>query len=344
MKKLLLLLLQYVIFLGSGIFLIWFTTRNLTPDEIISMKNALKNANYIWILPVILVLLISHYSRALRWKILMKPIGINPSISNTFFSVMIGYFFNLLVPRLGEVMKCTLLAKYEKTPVDKLIGTMVAERAVDLLTLLLIIFITVISQFNTIGGFALDLIQTFLNSKSGNFDVIKILIFVTSIVLFFFIIRFIFFRFSEVKIISSIKNTFQRILEGVTSIKNVENKPAFIFHSIFIWGLYLLSIRIGFYAMDPVAHLGMSPALSILSIGSLAMIVTQGGIGAYQLAVQNCLELYNIANIDGLAFGWLIWLAQTIMVLVTGLICLLLLPIYNNKKDEELKSFGENIK
>jgi len=338
MKKFLFLLFQYLVFLGSGIFLIWFTTKNLTPSEIANMQNALKNANYIWVLPIVLILLLSHYCRALRWKLLLKPIGIVPSTTNTFFSVMIGYFFNLLVPRLGEVMKCTVLSKYEKTPVDKLIGTIVAERAVDLITLIIIIFLTVISQYSTIGAFALDLLQNFFNSKSGSFDVMKILIFISSLILFIFIIRFVFFRFAEVKLISTIKSTFKRILEGVTSIKNVENKPAFIFHSIFIWGLYLLSIRIGFYAMTPVAHLGMPPALSILSVGSLAMIVTQGGIGAYQLAVQNCLELYKILSADGLAFGWLIWLSQTIMVLTSGLICLILLPLYNNKKDEKHES------
>jgi len=339
MKKLLLLFIQYVIFLGSGFFLIWFTTKNLSPSEISNMKNALKNANYIWVLPVVFILILSHYSRALRWKILMKPIGIVPSTANTFFSVMVGYFFNLLVPRLGEVMKCTLLAKYEKTPVDKLIGTIVAERAIDLLTLILIIFITIICQFSTIGVFAINLIHNFFNSKSAPLDTIQILVLISSIVVLFFAVRFVFFRFAEVKIISTITSTFKRILEGITSIKNVQNKPAFIFHSIFIWGMYLLSISFGFFAMDPVAHLGMPPALSILSIGSLAMIVTQGGIGAYQLAVQNCLELYKILSTDGLAFGWLIWLSQTIMVLTTGLICLLLLPIYNNKKNEKHKSF-----
>jgi uncharacterized protein (TIRG00374 family) len=340
MKKLFILLLQYVIFFGAGIFLIWFTTKNLTPNEIANMKNAIKTANYFWVLPIVLILLLSHYSRALRWKLLLKPIGIIPSTANTFFSVMIGYFFNLLVPRLGEVMKCTLLAKYEKTPVDKLIGTIVAERAIDLLTLIFIILITIITQFSTIGTFALDLLHNFFNSKSGSFDVMKFLVLITSIALFIFTIRFAFFRFAEVKIIRTISSTFKRILEGVTSIKNVENIPAFIFHSIFIWGMYLLSIRIGFYAMAPVAHLGMPPALSILSIGSLAMIVTQGGIGAYQLAVQNCLELYKIFSADGLAFGWLIWLSQTLMVLITGLICLILLPIYNNKKNEKHKSIG----
>jgi uncharacterized protein (TIRG00374 family) len=332
MRKILMLLLQYIIFLGLGIFLIWFTTKNLTPDELKNMKTALKNARYIWILPVVIILLSSHYSRALRWRILMKPLGIVPSTANTFFAVMIGYFFNLLVPRLGEVMKCTLLAKYEKVPVDKLIGTMVAERAVDLITLFLIIFITLITQFNTIGGFTMELVHTFFKGKTGQFDGTKIILLIGFSCILIIVLRFIFFRFADVKIIKVLASTFKRVIEGITSIKNVENKPAFIFHSIYIWTMYLMSLRIGFFAMETVAHLDISPAFSILSIGSLAMIVTQGGIGAYQLSVQKCLELYGILNTDGLAFGWLLWLAQTLLMLFMGIICLILMPLYNNKK------------
>jgi hypothetical protein len=98
--------------------------------------------------------------------------------------------------------------------------------------------------------------------------------------------------------------------------------------------MYLMSIRLGFYAMESVSHLGIKPSFTILSFGSLAMIVTQGGIGAYQLAVQKTLLLYDVSEVAGLAYGWLLWLVQTVMVLGVGLICLILLPIYNRKPHE----------
>jgi hypothetical protein len=108
--------------------------------------------------------------------------------------------------------------------------------------------------------------------------------------------------------------------------------------------MYLLSIRLGFYAMESVAHLGIKPSFTILSFGSLAMIVTQGGIGAYQLAVQKTLLLYNISEVNGLAFGWLLWLVQTVMVLGVGLLCLFLLPIINRKPHEgNIQDKGQDI-
>jgi hypothetical protein len=98
--------------------------------------------------------------------------------------------------------------------------------------------------------------------------------------------------------------------------------------------MYLMSIRVGFYAMDAVSTLGIRPSFTILSFGSIAGIITQGGIGAYQLAVQKTLLLYDINEVDGLAFGWLLWLAQTLMVLGIGFLCLVILPLVNRKKNE----------
>jgi hypothetical protein len=102
--------------------------------------------------------------------------------------------------------------------------------------------------------------------------------------------------------------------------------------------MYLLSIRLGFFALESVSQLGMKPSLSVLSFGSIAMIITQGGIGAYQLAVQKTMTLYGISEVNGLAFGWLIWAVQTIMILVCGILSLLLLPVFNRKKNEAVPS------
>ena len=127
MRKILVTIVQYIFFLGLGFFLLWLTTRNLTSEQVKMMASSLKEAKYLLVIPAMLLLLASHYSRALRWRILMEPLGARPSRTNTFIAVMLGYFFNLLVPRLGEVMKCTLLARFEKVPADKMVGTMVGN-------------------------------------------------------------------------------------------------------------------------------------------------------------------------------------------------------------------------
>jgi len=335
--------IQYVFFLGLGIFLLWLTTRNLTPDQIAQLKGTLRDTRFSLIIPVMLLMLTAHYSRALRWKILMEPLGFVPTTSNTFFAVMLGYFFNLLVPRLGEVMKCTMLARYEKTPVDKLIGTMVAERAIDFLCLVLVMFITLFIQVDTLGDYARqEFARIFLSQGQfawGRLFLI-LLVLASLAALLFWVLR----KYAHVGIIGRVNDLIKGVWQGLTSVRFIRRKKAFILHTIFIWSVYLLCVRLGFLALEPVSHLGFRPSFTILTFGSLAMIATQGGIGAYQLAVQKTLTLYNVNEVDGLAYGWLLWAFQTVLVLVVGALCLLILPIVNRKPhDAHTTHTGEDI-
>jgi uncharacterized membrane protein YbhN (UPF0104 family) len=337
MKRIFSTILQYTIFLGLGLFLLWWTTKNLTPEEIQHLKDALNGAKYLLVLPAMIFLLLAHFSRALRWKILMEPLGFQPTTLNTFFAVMLGYFFNLLVPRLGEVMKCTMLARYEKTPVDKIIGTMVAERAIDLICLLIVIGITVLLQVDIASAFLSMEWQKMVEKEPGSNRFSGLIVTLGSMVILIILFIWIMRQFAHISIIKKIKALFLGIWQGLTSVRFVKRRGAFIFHTIFIWSMYLLSIRLGFYAMESVSHLGLKPSFTILSFGSLAMIITQGGIGAYQLVVQKTLTLYGISEVNGLAYGWLLWAVQTLMVLVVGLICLLLLPLFNKTKHEIIR-------
>lgn len=328
--------MQYALFLGLGLFLIWWSVRGLSAEEKRLLMDSLDQARYILVMPAMVLLILSHYSRALRWRLLMEPMGFQPSRMNTFFAVMLGYFFNLLMPRMGEVMKCTLLARYEKTPVDRLIGTMVAERAVDVICLLITIGATFLLQTELVGaalgpGFR-DLANN-LQDPSRLMRWLGVLLAVAAAVAG---LAWLLKRYAHVSFIAKVRNIALGIWQGLSGIRHLKKRRAFLAHTIFIWAMYLLSIRIGFYAMEPVSHLGIEPSLSILSIGSIAMIVTQGGIGAYQLAVEKVLLLYNIPAVHGLAYGWLLWAFQTVLVLVIGLICLLLLPALNRKKHESV--------
>jgi uncharacterized protein (TIRG00374 family) len=322
-------ILQFIIFLSLGVFLIWFSTKSFTADEINKVKELVFNAKPIILIPCILVLVLSHYLRALRWKMLIKPLGKTPGTLNVFLAVLTGFFFNLLFPRLGEVMKCTLLGKYEKIPVDKLIGTMVAERVLDLICLVLVIFLAISTQIDLVGGYAKELFDQILSkfnaSPTGILFMIMILLSL-SIVCYI-----IYLKTRHSLFLMKIKNWIKGIVEGLVSIRHVENKPMFIVYTLTIWFLYLASIRIGFYAMQDLVQLGWVPSLSILTFGSFAMIATQGGIGAYQFAVQKTLLLYGVKEVSGLAFGWLLWSVQTVMLFITGPISLLLLFTLNKK-------------
>lgn len=332
MNKRLSLVLQYAVFLGLGVFLVWWSVRSLTPAEVDQLKGSLTNARYLLVMPAMAMLLLSHYSRALRWRMLMEPLGFAPRVTNTFMAVLLGYFFNLLVPRMGEVMKCTMLARYEKTPVDRLIGTMVAERALDMVCLAIVIALTFFLQADLAGQVLESEFGKLASGFRGGGGVTRILLgiamFAGGTWLFFQILK----RFSHIGWIAKARGLFMGVLQGLTSIGKIRNKTAFMLHTVFIWTMYLASIYLGFKAMEPVTHLGLEPSMTILSVGSLAMIATQGGIGAYQIAVQKSLSLYGIGAVDGLAFGWLLWAFQTILILLTGLICLVLLPLINRNR------------
>src|SRR5258706_7770828 len=131
-------ILQYVFFFSLGFLFVWLSIKDVGHKERVQIRFALQNARYFLAVPVFLILLLSHYVRAMRWRLLIESIGYKPSKANTFFAVMIGYIVNQAVIRLGEVLKCTVLARYEKVPADKLVGTIILERLVDAITLVFV--------------------------------------------------------------------------------------------------------------------------------------------------------------------------------------------------------------
>ena len=321
--------LKFLFFLSLGIFLIWISTKSLTKEEVETVKYQILAANYNILVPSILIILLSHFMRALRWRMMITPLSYKPSLFNVFLSVLIGFFFNLIFPRLGELMKCTLLGKHEKIPVDKLVGTMVAERLIDVFCLLIVISMTIVSQYQRVGNYANELIGTFY--KKIQFNITTTII--TSVVFIIFLVGgfIIFKRFQKSKSIEKIKSIIKGILTGFGSIRKIEKKGLFTAYTISIWFLYLFCIKIGFLAINEISTLGWIPSLTILTFGSFAMIATQGGIGAYQLAVQKTLVLFGVREVTGLAFGWLMWSVQTIFLMVAGPISLLIMSTINKK-------------
>ncbi|GAO44477.1 lysylphosphatidylglycerol synthase transmembrane domain-containing protein [Flavihumibacter petaseus] len=318
--------LQYVFFLALGIFLVWWSIGKIDHQQWVEMKAAMRRTNYNLLIPVVIALLISHYSRAVRWKILMEPMGYRPDNLRVYLLVLIGYLSNLLVPRLGEVLKCTLLARYEKIPADKLIGTIVAERAFDMICLLLVFFITLISQLDVIGTFAREKFSTVLANGGREPNILYLLAIAAFVAVVIFLGIWLFRRFRHNNVMVKIIRILQGVWEGLNSVRYVKKKGWFFFHTILIWFLYLASIRLGFLAMQETKPLGWPPAFSVLSMGSIGMIATQGGIGAYPVLVQETMMLYGIHENVGKAFGWILWLAQTLLILVAGGIASVLLP------------------
>jgi uncharacterized protein (TIRG00374 family) len=337
MKKKLLSLFQYLLFLGIGIFLVWWSIGKISDKDWKEVVGALAGANYLLTIPVAVALLIAHYSRAVRWKILMEPLGYRPSIINTYCAVLVGYLANLAVPRLGEVLKCTLLARYEKVPADKLVGTIVAERAFDIVCLLLVFLITIVTQVDIVGEFAGRLIRQIYTTSINKISLLAIIIIGVVLIGSVLLVRYLIRRFRHVRVVDKFAIVIKGILNGLTSVRYVKHKGWFLFHTVFIWTMYLLSVQIGMYAMNETSHFGIEPSLSVLSLGSIGMIVTQGGIGAYPILIQETMLLYGLTENVGKAFGWLLWLVQFVQMLIFGFLALAFLPYLNkNKKQHAL--------
>ena len=324
-------ILQYIFFLGGGLFLVWWQLRSMTEIEKTEFYGALKNANYWMLIPVILMSIASHISRSMRWQILMKPLDYRPKLKNVFSVTMIGYLVNSAIPRLGEVIKCTLLAKHEKLRADKLIGTIIIERTFDLICYILFICITILIQLTKISDFVKEKINN-MSQSSGMPVWLEIIIIAGIIIFFVLLIKFLFKKYPENKLIIKINNIIKGIAEGFKTIRKIRKRKAFLLHTLFIWLMYLAQIFIGFKSMDGIDHLGIHAAFSVLSLATLSMILTPGGIGSFPIFVMQTLSVYAIAPTLGKAFGWLMWGVSTGIILIAGLICLAVLPYINREK------------
>ena len=246
---------------------------------------------------------------------------------------MIGYLVNSGVPRLGEVVKCTILARYEKVRADRLVGTIVMERAVDVVCLGIVFLLAIIFQGNIINDYVASLLGNFFKNNAGEISFTKIILYGVGFLLFIGVAYFILKRFGHIDAISKIKTIIKGILHGLQSIRYIKHKGWFLFHTVLIWTLYLLSTTLGIFALQETAHLGFGGGLTALAVGSVGMVLTPGGIGAYPLLVSKLIGLYGIDEVTiGNALGWLEWTAQTAIIIIGGLIMIALFSYFNKNK------------
>lgn len=324
-KKTFIKTLKITIPILFGIFLIWLTYNKTTPSERADVIKYIREADYFWVFTSILLGLSSHASRAYRWKFTLEPLGYTPKFLNSFMAVMIAYFANLGIPRSGEILRATTLTTYEGVPFEKAFGTIVAERIADLLMSFLFIFIALILQYDMIMEVItqiLDVVYLKLTSSPK-------LIFL--ILLIGLAIFFIFYK-STTKIKEKIKSFASGLKDGVLSIITMKKKWAFIGHTFFIWTMYFLMFYVIFFSIPETAKTAISTAIVAFVTGSFTMAATNGGLGSFPLVIQETLNLFSISNQGGLAIGWILWSAQTILNIVAGIASFFFIPIYNRTK------------
>lgn len=301
----------------------WYTFSKLPIDKIIPY---FKSANYGWIAFGMLLGLLSNLSRAYRWKYLIAPMGYSMRLPNSIMAVFISYLANYGIPRSGEVLRAAVLTNYEGVPFQKSFGTIIAERMADMVILLAIVALTLLIQFD----FIFELLERAFQPEK--------LVLLAIAFLVGCVFLFLFLKSSKTKIAMKVRKFVRGLLEGVLSIFKMEHKGAFIFHTLFIWLMYVSMFWITTYAVDDLKGVSVGALLIAFIAGSFTIAATNGGIFVYPLAIGAAFSLFNIPENPSIAFGWIMWSSQTVIIIILGSLSFLFLPIYNRRKESITKN------
>lgn len=333
MKKQLGYILKFVVFLGIGIFFIYWFLLKLDAEEKAAIWQSFLSARWGWVWGVMAISLMSHFVRALRWRLLFKPLKHSPTVNNTFGAVMVTYLANLAVPRLGEVMRCAMLRTSEKIPMEKSLGTVVTERIIDMLMFVVIVLLGFLLMFSSVKDFIYD-------SLSQKFSSLPTLAGIAAAGVILLAILFVVYKLFHDKLMKfslyrKCVEMLQGCVDGVKSILHLGPKSTLLFllYSLIIYFLYIAGGWVILNAFADTEQLGFQTAFVIYLFGSVGMMISQGGLGAYPVLVWQALALYGIGESTGLACGWLLWGSQQVVVLAIGLIYLVYFSLLKKKEN-----------
>lgn len=315
----------YLLFLGLGIYLFINVYKEYEMERFV---NVLKQTNYYWLSLSLALSIISHLLRALRWNLLINPLGYKPKLKNSFIAVLLMYCVNILIPRAGEVARCGVLKKYDKVPFSSLVGTVVIERIADIIVLGLIT-VYVIVFYNA------DILS-FFNHNQNNLNGIDevpitkmLLLLLVLIAAGLLTIRLLMRSKKFGDKVSELVNSF---INGIKSILQLKQKWLFIFYSLAIFATYLIMLYLIFFAYPPTAHLSLGQGIVTFFLSALAMLAPiQAGMGAWHFMVVNTLVIYNIPRDVGLDFALLAHTSTNLIYLVIGFVAYLFLPLLNQR-------------
>jgi len=325
LKKTLLNILKIIIPLWIGVYLTWFFISNMSNEELDSLKEAFVKADYIYLFYGLIIMLLSHMSRAYRWKYMLEPLGHKPNFWKMYHSVMIGYLLNLTIPRSGEVARAGYYAKFQKNAkFDKVFGTIIVERIIDVVMLGLVLGITLYLQKD------LAAFNDIRNSGKTDTSLPVWIYFVVAGIVLVGTIAILKITILKEKVIGLIKG----VLEGVKTIFKLKQRTAYIGHTLFIWGCYVGMIWVCSFALPETANLSMNAVFAAFVVGAVAISASPGGLGLYPFMVATLLgELYAIENAG--SFSMLAWSALTLFTILAGLVSLFVLPFTNKKQTTE---------
>ncbi len=322
--------IKFLIFFFAGIFLFWMAYRGQSASE---LWHVLKNdVNYWWILLSLFCGLLSHISRALRWNLLIESLGKKPKIGNTFLAVMVGYFANLALPRMGEISRCGIMKKYEKISFSQLIGTVVLERMFDVIMLLICLLIAFLTQFSVILKFFTNNPEIGINLSKIFSSFYTILVLLAGFITAFFLHK----KFKNSLFLERVKQIFMHFATGFKSIKKIKHKWIFVLHTVFIWLMYYLMTYVCFFGFEFTSNLSALAGLTVFVMSAFGMVApVQGGIGAWHFMVIGTLLVYlpQVSEIEIMSrsFALVVHGSQTAMIIILGTLSVIALPFFNLK-------------
>lgn len=309
--------LKYFLLFLLGILAVYLVFKEQNQQQIFT---EIKNANYYWVALSAGMVLVAHFVRALRWQMLITALGKPVKLNATFYALMVGYLANLAFPRLGEVSRCGVLTKKVNLSFTQLFGTVITERLVDLISLLLVTLLTIALQYQLIFVF----LNQLLNATKFNFTA-----FLIALISFFVLVAFIYWLIkknnSHKWVLKSL--TFLTDLKkGLSSILILKKPWLFVGYTALIWALYISSVYVAFFTLQATNHLGIAAAFCVIVFGSLGMIApVQGGIGTFHFMVIKALQFYGIDGASGITLATLMHSSQTIIIIGFGFLSLFLI-------------------
>lgn len=312
-------LLKIIFPILLGIFFCWYAYQQFTASQLSDIKETFLKANYFYIALAVLLGFLSDLSRAVRWDLLLRPLGYKTKTLHRVMAVFIGYLVNVTIPRSGELSRALLISNYDAVPFEKSLGTIISERVIDLLLLFIFTLLAFIFQFDVISEFLLSKIPF---QKLLILGIVSVIV----VVVFFYLIYT-----STNRFFLKIKVFLSGIKDGVLSILKLKRKGLFLLHTLFIWGMYFLMFYIPFFALPETSNVGIPNILTAFVVGSFAVAFTNGGFGSYPFFIAEVLALFGISTVVGTAFGWIVWTSQFVMTLLLGGISFLLIPLLKKK-------------
>ncbi|MDR2979147.1 MAG: flippase-like domain-containing protein [Bacteroidales bacterium] len=343
-KTLIKKMLQLLLFIGLGVFFAWLSFKDVDAEQWQEIKDSIAGINnpksWCFLILSLLSGVMAHFFRSMRSVLLIEPLGYKVRHSMSFYSVMVCYLGNLAFTRLGEVLRCTFLQRYEKVPFQKSLGTVVTERALDMVIWLPLFVLVIVMNTSLLTNLMVDKdngitmgmwLENFSMSLLTNTKIYIVLGVVIAIAVLIYVTRK---RWMLVPFFVKVKDVAMGVWQGLISIKDVKHPWPFTLYTILIWVFYFLGTYLCFFAFDYLADLGPAPAFSVLIFGSIGFMLAQGGIGAYPLIVASILVLYGVDYAPALAAGWVGWIVQTAMIVIFGFTSLILASLMERKTDK----------